>query len=250
MHAAHRLFAHLAKINFKDRATIQGGRVTYRLADGSGHVDLDAAEWRSMNAAFDEQSARCCARRGAGCSCCFPVSSSTAMTLGQVMPGAGLIIVAGIFLGPPGIYLWQSHRIKRIAATIEAELACRNKVAAPRPAPWRVPRGLEIACAVLVGPHLIFEVYGSIHPEAYRNTPLLGTSLNWTSLVSFSIIATIVYFRWRAVQHRAQARFEPRGRAPQRPAAAPEPPATREAPAGRTFGRKADAFARARDSIS
>ena len=240
----------LAKINFKDRAAIEGGRVTYRLADGSGHVGLDAAEWRSLNAELDARSAEVLRKAKLWLILLFPGIFVYGMTLGQVMPGAGLVILAGIFLGPPGIYLWQSHRIKRIAATIEAELACRTKVAAPPRAPWRVPRGLEIACAVLVGPHLIFEVYGSIHPEAYRNTPFLGTSLNWTSLVSFSLIVAIFYFRWRAVRHRAKARLQPPGRAPGRPAAAPEAPAAREASAGRTFGRKVDAFARARDAAS
>lgn len=229
----------LAKINFKDRATIQGGRVTYRLADGSGHVGLDAGEWQSLNDELDARSGEVLRKAKKRLLLLFPGIFVYGMTLGQVMPGAGLIIVAGIFLGPPGIYLWQSHRIERISREIEDMLAARQKVVAPPRAPWRVPRWLEIACAVLVGPHLIFEIYGSINPEAYRNTPLLGTSLNWTSFFSFSVIAAIVYFRWRAVQHRANARLQRKGRAPERPAAA-ERPAGRAETAPRTFGRRVD----------
>jgi hypothetical protein len=234
----------LAKINFKDRATIEGSRVTYRLADGSGHVGLDAAEWRSLNDELDARSGEVLRKAKKRLFLLFPCIFVYGMTLGQVMPGAGLIIVAGIFLGPPGIYLWQSHRIERISREIEQVLANRSKVVAPPPAPWRVPRWLEIACAVLVGPHLILEVFGSIYPEAYRNTPLLGTSLNWTSLVSFSVIAAIFYFHWRAVQHRPKARSRPQSRAPERPSAVPERPAGRVEPAPRTFGRRVDPVVR------
>ena len=234
----------LAKINFKDRATIEGGRVTYRLADGSGHVGLDAVEWRSLNDELDARSGEVLRKAKKRLFLLFPCIFVYGMTLGQVMPGAGLIIVAGIFVGPPGIYLWQSHRIERILREIEEVLAARQKVVAPPPAPWRVPRWLEIVCAVLVGPHLILEVFGSIYPEAYRNTPLLGTSLNWTSLVSFSVIAAIFHFHWRAVQHRANARIQRHARPPGVPPAAAERPARRDEPARRIFGRRVDPVVR------
>jgi hypothetical protein len=233
----------LAKIHFKDRATIGDGRVTYRLADGSGHVGLDAAEWRAMNAEFDERSRQVLRKARRWLIGLFPGIFLYGMTVGQIMPGAGLIIVAGIFLGPPGIYLWQSHRIKAISRDIENVLADRPKVVAPPRAPWRIPRWLEIICAVLVGPHLILEVFGSIYPEAYRNTPLLGTSLNWTSLVSFSVIVAILYFHWRAVQHRANASYRRQGRAAERPGRHDDP-ARPDEPAPRAFGRRVNPVVR------
>ena len=50
---------------------------------------------------------------------------------------------------------------------------------------------------MLLGPHLLIEIYGSINPDAYRNTPLLGTQLDWTSGVSFAILAAVIYFKVR-----------------------------------------------------
>ena len=233
----------LAKINFKDRATVHGGKVTYRLADKSGHVSLDIAEWQSLNDELDVRSGEVL-RRAKRCLFMLPFAVfAYGMTLAQVMPGAGLIIVAALFLGPPGIYLWQSNRIERIAREIDEVLADRPKVIAPPRAPWRMPRWLEIACAVLVGPHLVLEVFGSIYPDAYRNTPLLGTSLNWTSFVSFTLIATVFYFHWRAVQHRATARSQPQSRPPARPAA-PSQPVGSGQPAPRTFGRRVNPIVR------
>jgi hypothetical protein len=233
----------LAKINFKDRATVRDGRVAYRLADGSGHVSLDAAEWRAMNAVFDEESGKVLRKAKRWLIGLLPGIFVYGMTLGQVLPFGGIVILSGFFLGPPAIYFWQSSRINRIALRMDEELAGRPKVAAPPRPRWRVPRGLEIACAVLVGPHLIFEIVGSFYPEAYRNTPLLGTQLNWTSLISFSVLAAILYLRWRSAQEPAQPRA--RGRS-----GAPERPATSDMPAPRTFGRRVDPLVRARDTSS
>ncbi len=234
----------LAKINFKDRATVQGGVVTYRLADKSGHVSLDVAEWRALNDEVDARSAEVL-RKAKLCLFALPFAVfAFGMTLAQVMPGAGLVIVAALFLGPPAIYLWQSNRIDRIAREIDELLAARPKVAAPPPAPWRMPRWLEIACAVLVGPHLILEVLGSLYPDAYRNTPLLGTSLNWTSLVSALLIATVFSFHWRAVRHRATASVDRRGRSAGPSANSPGRATKSAAPAPRTFGRRVDPVVR------
>jgi hypothetical protein len=212
----------LARINFKHRATVSGGRVTYWLADGSGHVGLESSEWRALIARFEDESRMVLRRAKLALLALFPVTFVYGMTLGQIMPGAGLVIVAAIFLGPPGIYLWQSHKVARIARNVEAELASRPKVAAPRTSQPRAMRGLEIAALLLVGPHLILQVYGSLNPDAYRNTPLLGTQLDWSGIAGFLILATILLLRWRPrwptrrpgqVDEPTERRFDPLARA-------------------------------------
>jgi hypothetical protein len=215
----------LARINFKHRATTSGGRVTYRLADGSGQVSLETSEWRALTARFEDESRLVLRTAKLALLALFPVTFVYGMTLGQIMPGAGLVIVAAIFLGPPGIYLWQSHKVARIARNIEAELANRPRVAAPRTAQPRAMRGLEIAALLLVGPHLIVQVYGSLNPDAYRNTPLLGTQLDWSGIAGFLILTTILLLRWR----------------PRRPKSRPKHV---DAPTGRRF----DPLIRARES--
>jgi hypothetical protein len=189
----------LAESGFEHRASPgPGGRIVYRLADGSGHVSVDRREWEALLNEFSLE-ARAVVRRAKYCLFgLFPGIFVFAMTIGQLLPGAGLLIVLGIFLGPPAIYLWQSYRVKWAARRLEERLSFRNRVSAPPPIPFRLPRWIEIASFVLVGPHLLIEIYGSIDPDAYRNTPLLGTELDWTSAVSFAILAAVVYFRIRA----------------------------------------------------
>lgn len=189
----------LAESGFEHRAN-EGpdGRIIYRLADGSGHVSLDRHEWNALTGAFSAE-AKAIVRQALWCGgFLFPGIFVFGMTIGQVLPGAGLIIFLGIFFGPPGLYLWQSYRVKWAARALDEKLAFRRRVSAPPPVPFRLPRWIEIASFVLVGPHLLIEIYGSINPDAYRNTPLLGTELDWTSAVSFAILAAVVYFRVRA----------------------------------------------------
>lgn len=228
----------LAESGFEHRATeAPGGRIVYRLADGSGHVSLQRHEWDALRTEFT-LAARAVVRRARYCYIgLFPGIFVFAMTIGQVLPGAGLLIVLGIFFGPPAIYLWQSYRVKWAAKAVEEKLAFRNRVAPPPPVPFRLPRWIEIASFVLVGPHLLIEIYGSIDPDAYRNTPLLGTELDWTSAVSFAILAAVIYFRLRA-----DGLALPSWAAWPRPAREEEPP---EVDAG---SRRMDVVARARRS--
>jgi hypothetical protein len=236
----------LAKINFEDRATIRHDRVVYRLADGSGHVTLDLYEWRTMLAEFDAECAKVLRIAKRVLVGLLPAILLYTVTLGWVIPGGKWVTIAAFYFGAPGIYLWQSSRIERIARELDGRLAQRPKVAAPLPQPWRVPRWLEILSALLVGPHLLLEVYGSIDPDAYIATPLMGTSLDWTSLISFSVIAVLVYFRWRASRRPAcrRHRIQPAQLA-QRASAARKPP---DGPSARTFGRRVDQVAGARDT--
>jgi hypothetical protein len=191
----------LTESGFRHRATrISGGRVVYRLADGSGHVGLGADEWDALGAYFAAQ-ARPVGRTVIYWSIgLFPAIFVFGMTLAQVLPGGGLIILAGVFLGPPAIYLWQSHRIKAIAREIETELARRQRVAAAPAGESRPPRWLGIAFMLLVGPGLIVQVYGSFNPDAFRNTPWTGMHLGWGGIAGFAVLVAMLFYRWRAAR--------------------------------------------------
>ena len=123
----------LAESGFEHRAVeAPGGVIVYRLADGSGHVSLQRHEWDALRTEFTLK-ARAVVRRARWCYVgLFPGIFIFAMTIGQILPGAGLLVVGGIFLGPPGIYLWQSYRVKWAAKAVEEKLAFRNRVAARR----------------------------------------------------------------------------------------------------------------------
>jgi hypothetical protein len=191
----------LAQTGFQHRATVlAGGRVIYRLADGSGHVGLSACEWEAAGEQFEAQ-VRPVGRKTFWLSIgLFPAIFVFGMTIAQILPGAGILILAGILLGPIAIYLWQSYRIKHIARAIEQELARLPRVAAvPAPAS-RPPRWLEIACILLVGPGLIVQIYGSLNPDAFRNTPWTGMHLGWAGLAGFAVLGAMLFYRRRAAR--------------------------------------------------
>ncbi len=226
----------LAESGFERRATpAADGRITYLLADKSGHVSVGRAEWDGLLAEFSETVRRVQRTAKWWFAGLFPGIFVFAMTIGQILPGAGLLIVLGIFFGPPAIYLWQSYQVRWAAEAIDLKLALRNRVAAPPPKPFQAPRWLEIVFFVLVGPHLILEAVGSAYPDAYRNTPLLGTELNWLSAVSFAILAAILYLKWRA--RRLEGSDESHFNRQQAPPEMPKP---------KGFGRKVGVAARAR----
>jgi hypothetical protein len=193
----------LTESGFRHRATaVGGGRVVYRLADGSGHVVLDADEWDAVGEHF-RMEVRPVGRTTTWLSIgLFPAIFVFAMTIGQILPGAGILVLAGIFLGPIAIYLWQSHRIKHIACAIEKELARLPRAAAPPPAPaGRPPRWLEIAFMLLVGPGLIIQVYGSLNPTAFRNSPWTGMHLDWVGIAGFAVLGALLFYRWRGARN-------------------------------------------------
>jgi hypothetical protein len=222
----------LSRSGFQRRsAAVSRDRMVYKLADRSGYVALDRPEWEALGERFDTE-CKMVSRRTNWVCCCAPFAVFLfGMTLGQILPGAGLIIVAAIFIGPAALYVWHRRGIERVADAIEADLARRPRVAEPQGiAPPPVPRWLEIAGFFLIGPGLIIQVYGSLNPDAYRNTPLSGTQLNAFGLAGFVALAAIICLRRRA---------RPAAAAGDEPLKADEPRA-----------RRTDAIARAKRAAS
>lgn len=221
----------LATGNIERRATtLRYGRIAYRLADGTGHVGLDAEQWTAVRAHFAAEStavARVTRWLQVGF---FPALFLFGMTIAQVLPFAGLIFLAALLLGPIGIYLWQSHRMQRLVQGIEADLATLPRIPAPPRRPFRAPRWLEIVVLLLAGPHLIIQIYGSYDPDAFRNTPWSGAHLDETgvvAIIALAALAFLTFFRWRS-----------------RDRSVPEPPGRERA------GRSADVIARAQRETS
>lgn len=212
----------LAASGFQHRALpVQAGVVVYRLADRSGFVAVPIDQWEAFGQEFSDRAA--------------PIQRIAHWLMGAIIPAVVLVGLFGMFgqglgdwvgsflalsillllwVGPIAIYLWQSHRVRRIALDIEARLRTCRRVAAPRQSKSGPPRWLQIALTLLVGPTLLLQIYGSINPQAYRNTPLSGTSLNWIGVAGLVSVALYCLLRWRAKRaHDAFIReLERRGR--------------------------------------
>lgn len=212
----------LASSGFQHRALpVQSGIVVYRLADRSGFVAVPIDDWNALGRHFSDESA--------------PIRRKAHLLMGGIIPAVlliglfcmavpgasdllgavfGLTILSLLWFGPVAIYLWQSHRIRRIATEIEGQLRRYRRVEAPPQGKDGPPRWLEIALTLLVGPTLLLQIYGSINPHAYDGSPLSGTSLNWVGLGGLAALAIYYGLRWRA--KRADAAFmremEARGR--------------------------------------
>lgn len=196
----------LAASGFQHRALpVQSGIVVYRLADRSGFVAVPIDQWDALGQEFSSRAA--------------PIQRRAHWLMGGIVPGVVLIGLFGMFgqglgdwvgsllgisillllwVGPIAVYLWQSHRVRRIALEIEGRLQRCRRVAAPRQGKAGPPRWLEIVLTLLVGPALLLQIYGTINPEAYRGTPLSGTSLNWVGLAGLAALAFYYLLRWRA----------------------------------------------------
>jgi hypothetical protein len=169
----------LAASGFKHRASFQAdGSVVYRLADGSGHVRVDRAKWDALGKEFEADMApvkRLTILLSIGL---MPGIFIFGMTLAQILPFGGAMILAGIFLGPLAIYFHHSFAVKKSAGRMEAKLAAERPCAAVARDPRRTPHWLDIALLVLVGPHLALAVIGEIGgPDTFRGTPWWGTGI-------------------------------------------------------------------------
>jgi hypothetical protein len=193
---------------FEHRATIlPDRRVVYRLADGSGYVGLPFRDWQALGQRFQAEAKPILRRAKIATACIIPgliaymiamgsiayvIDSSTFGAVGAV----GFLIT--LWFGPLVIYLWQSHRIKRLGQAMEAELARCPRVEAPPPVPSRPPRWLQIAGIYLIGPGLIIATVGEIGgPDTFRNTPLSGIGLGPLGYAAFAIIAVLLLYHWR-----------------------------------------------------
>ena len=181
----------LATSGFRHRATFQeDGWVVYRLADGSRHVRLTRLEWDRLGREFD--AAMASTRRST-----FWISLGLlpgiflfAMTIGQYLWFAGVVVLVAFFGGPIAIYLRHSYRVKRVAARIEARLSGCEEGFRPERDVRREPRWLQVAFLILVGPSLLIGLIGEIGgPDTFRGTPLMGSGIGTFETVAILLIA-------------------------------------------------------------
>ncbi|WP_136943069.1 hypothetical protein [Sphingomonas baiyangensis] len=106
-----------------------------------------------------------------------------------------LVVTCWPLLLGAAIY-WRAYRT--IVRHFADGLAQRPRV----PAADRTTRRLhlaEIVALVLVGPHLLIALYGTLAPNAFDHTPWMGTRLGPLDLIGFALLGWI---GWRHLRRR------------------------------------------------
>lgn len=184
------------KSGFQHRANLlPDGNVVYRLIDGSGSVVLSRAKWDAIGEAFALEIAPFRKRASRMTWLLFPVIFVFAMTAGQFFPFTGLLIILGIFGGPLAIYLWYSAKAQQAAKLAEDRLKKFPQTSSVKAPVGKMPRAIQIAILILVGPYLIIAIIGEIGgPQTFRNTPLSGANIGWSEMIAFGLIAIQLFW--------------------------------------------------------
>jgi hypothetical protein len=112
-----------------------------------------------------------------------------------------LLIVLAMWSGLPlGAIVLHWRTVLRSLDRARLELARFRQHPARNRLPPRKALPTEKLVILTIVPWLIIQAYGTIDPDAYRNTPWTGTELDLVSVVAVAILAGIGFRRWRAVR--------------------------------------------------
>lgn len=199
----------LALRSLQQRCVREGGFVYFRIEDGAGDVRLTPREWERMLHRVGnriEPSGRF-ARRAVWLAIPFAIAllaivanvPGLAQMIDRGPPPLPLLAWLAISCALPGAALVRhAAAIHHARRDLIDELAERPRCTAPGAPP---PRGMGLAerlVIILAGPHVFIQLYGSFDPDAYRNTPLSGTQLNWVGVAGMLALVALAAYEWRA----------------------------------------------------
>lgn len=209
------LFEKIAVTRLEQRRVADGSPgVRLRMPDGRGDVRLATHEWEALGDWFRDQ--------------LTPSAKRLRLAIWLSLPLA--VALTGISFQLPAVaafveYLYREYRapfllaltgaLPLTMATLHA-LAVRraiqgvNRALAERPRLGttflQVPRALnavELIALVLVGPHLVLGIIGSLNPDAFRNTPWTGTHLGPAGIAGLAVLLALGLLRWRRMRQGA-----------------------------------------------
>lgn len=237
------LYEHIARTRLRQGCVEDGsGGFYYRMGKGRSAVRLSASEWEWVEGRFREEIA--------------PTAKALKLAIWMTIPfGIALVIVINSITAldaavaafdrvfpmlypflvtsalPLGMMAQHMLAVQRAVDRSRERLQSRPRCTIP--AGTRRRRGLnalELIALIAVGPHLAYEIYGSVNPDGLRNTPFSGTHLDAWGLMGIAVLVLMAALRWReARQTRAPA-----------PASAPAEHASPAVPTRPTqgFGRR------------
>ena len=165
----------------------------------------------------------------------IPGASAAVDALDRRVPGIAVLLI--IWFLPVAATTWHMLVVQRAVEETFATLAWQPRCAAPQTGRRGPINALEIAALVLIGPHLLIQIYGTLDPDAFRNTPWTGSRLTASGIAGLAVLVALAGLRW--LDRRRSGAVMP---SEMRVAAdAPAHPQSPPAGSARGFGRKRSA---------
>jgi hypothetical protein len=184
----------------------------FRMDDGKGDVRLTEQEWESLGGWFREAVAPSARRLRLAILFTVPFGIALLAVIANVPALAAvagridnvvplllpLLITAGL---PLGAAVAHGLAVQRAFDGVKQALLSRARLGAS-PVP-RALNALELIALVLVGPHLLVGLVGSLSPDAFRDTPWSGAQLGLLDLLGLVVLAALAWRRWQTNRHAA-----------------------------------------------
>ena len=225
------LFEKIAVTRLKQRCVDDGSAsIRFRMDDGLGDVRLTRQEWEALGGWFRSEVSPSARKLRLAVLLTLPAIIAlfgiaanfrpVMVALESIESVSPALLMFLLCAGLPLTFMTlHALAVQRAVDGVRAALVDRPRLGASPPP--RAINTLELIALVLVGPHLIIGLWGSLFPNAFRNTPWTGTRLDAFGIAGIVLFLVLGYLRWR------------RGR--------PIPPAGES-------GRSVDVVARARET--
>ena len=201
------LFEKIAVARLKQRCVDDGSAsLRFRMDDGLGDVRLTRQEWEALGGWFRGEVAPSARKLRLavlltlpaiialfGIAANFPPMMAVLESVERVSPALLMFLLcAGL---PLTFMILHMLAVQRAVDGVRAALVSRPRLGASPPS--RAVNTLELIALVLVGPHLIVGLWGSLFPNAFRNTPWTGAHLDGFGVAGIALFLLLGFLRWR-----------------------------------------------------
>jgi hypothetical protein len=206
------LFEKIETTRLKQRGYADGsGAVYVRMKDREGDVRLSQREWDTLGGWLGEQLRPTARALRLSTYLAIPFAVALCGVIWNVpalrdaldwLDGQVPVLVPFLMVAGYPLAMMARHilAVRSATARIDAVLAEYPRVESPPRPPRAALNTLEILALVLVGPHLLVQIYGTIHPNGLLNTPLTGQHLDWSGAAGLGILAGLLLLRRRAAR--------------------------------------------------
>ena len=203
------LFEKIAVARLGQRRVDDGSPgVRLRMPDGQGDVRLAAHEWDALGDWFRVQITPSARRLRLAVVLTLPLIIAFLAVIANVpvlksafervfdaAPALFMLFLCGAL--PLTMTALHALAVQRAVDGVNEALADRPRLGTSCLPPRRALNAMELIALVLVGPHLILGLWGSVFPGAFLNTPWSGTRLDAFGVAGIAVFLLLGFLRWR-----------------------------------------------------